>query len=67
MNDATQEIKYLNSDRAVYLPKRNGWFWTVQQGNRTIYIGPYLSRKECIRENQDDPFHGSKIKDWGIG
>jgi len=26
---------------AVYLEKKNGWFWVVRSGNHIFYYGPY--------------------------
>jgi hypothetical protein len=29
---------------ALYLRQKNGWFWVVPQGQRSIYYGPYATQ-----------------------
>ena len=37
--------------KTVYLPNKGGWFWTVREGNRVEYYGPFPTRYEAEKRS----------------
>jgi hypothetical protein len=50
----TNDGLYTTKGQPVYLEKKGSWWWCVQQGNRTVYSGPYDSWASAERF-RDDP------------
>jgi hypothetical protein len=40
----TMADKPRDDAHALYLPRKNGWFWVVPEGQKSIYYGPYASK-----------------------
>jgi len=38
---------------AVYLERKNGWFWVQWVGQRSLYYGPYASKHAAEMYHED--------------
>jgi len=36
-------------NEAVYIKRKNGWFWVQWNGQQSLYYGPYKSREDAER------------------
>ena len=41
----------------VYLPHKNGYFWTQRSGNRIIYHGPFRTNEAAERAMERENAH----------
>lgn len=55
------------SGTAIYLERKNGWFWVEPRGQLSIYHGPYRDQAYAEKYRTDiDGYHDSRMAALGF-